>query len=223
MSLEEFSDFFFAATIVDWAKVKVRQAKLARLMNRARKVRVTAPGTDLEFSIAGMKAINCCGERNIPDGEVFTAPVKDSVEGTITYNVPSIYQGKEFLGASLTFAAGKIVEAKCGDLTKALNEVFDTDPGARYVGEFSIGTNYAISQPMRNILFDEKIGGSMHFTPGQAYEEADNGNRSAVHWDLVLDLRPGGRIEFDGAPVLVDGRFVHKDLLDLNPKKVRRT
>ena len=222
MSLEEFADFFFKATIADWAAVKKRQQKLVGLMNRARQVKVTAPGTELSFSIAGMKAINCCGERNIPDGEVYTAPVKNSVEGSITYNVPSVYQGKEFLGVRLEFEKGRIVKAECGDLTRDLNQVFDTDAGARYVGEFAIGTNYAISQPMRNILFDEKIGGSMHFTPGMAYEDADNGNRSAVHWDLVLDLRPGGRIEFDGKPILVDGRFVHRDLLDLNPPKPRR-
>ena len=219
MSLEEFSDFFFTSTLADWKKVGQRQAKLVRLMNRADKVEVKAPGTDLTFSIKGFKSVNCCGERNIPDGEVFTAPVKDSVEGTITYNVPSVYQGKEFNHVELTFKKGKIVKARCGELTRDLNRVFDTDLGARYIGEFAIGTNYAISQPMRNILFDEKMGGTMHFTPGMAYEECDNGNRSAVHWDLVLDLRPGGEIKFDGKPIMKNGRFVHNDLLALNPSK----
>ncbi len=222
MSREEFEDFYFGATIYDYAALKRRQAKLAKLMERTRDVRILASDTDLTFSIAGMPAISCFGDRNIPDGEVFTAPVRDSVNGHIKYNAPSIYQGKEFDGVYFEFKAGKIVKAECGPMTKALNEVLDTDEGARYIGEWSIGTNPNIRKPMRNILFDEKIFGSIHLTPGRAYDECDNGNRSAVHWDLVKILVGDGEIIFDGKTIQKNGVFVHKDLLDLNPPKERK-
>jgi len=221
MSLEEFEDFFFAACIADWREVARQQQKLAGLMKRARQVHVKASDTDLRFSIEGMNAVNCCGERNIPDGEVYTAPVKDSVEGYITYNTPSIYQGKEFNGIRLEFEKGRIVRAAAPANEKELNRIFDTDRGARYVGEFAIGTNYNITKPMRNILFDEKIGGSMHFTPGMAYEDCDNGNRSAIHWDLVKILKGDGEIYFDGKLIHKDGLFVHPRLLGLNPPKAK--
>ncbi|MDP8223025.1 MAG: aminopeptidase [Candidatus Lernaella stagnicola] len=218
MSLEEFTDFFFRCTVYDYAALKKRQQKLVRLMVKTDQVHITASDTDLRFSIKGLPAINCAGEMNIPDGEVFTAPVRDSVEGHVTYNTPSIYMGKEFNGVRLDFEKGQIVSADCssGD-PKNLNEIFDTDPGARYVGEFAIGTNTGITQPMRNILFDEKIYGSFHFTPGMAYGECNNGNQSAIHWDLVKIMTGDGEIRFDGKVIMKDGVFVHPQLLDLNP------
>ena len=174
-------------------------------------VRIIGPlDTDLQFSIKGIPAIQCDGDRNIPDGEVFTAPVRDSVNGVIHFNAGTIYQGKLFDDIRLVFKDGKIVEATGSD-TKALNEILDTDEGARYVGEFSLGFNPYIKKAMRDILFDEKICGSIHFTPGQAYDEADNGNRSKIHWDMVLiqtEEFGGGEIWFDDELIRKDGRFV---------------
>ena len=219
MSLEEYEDYLFAACCMDWRAESRKQEKLKRLMGRTDRVRITASDTDLSFNIKGMPAIKCDGRMNIPDGEVFTAPVKDSVEGHITYNCPTLYQGKEFNGIRLEFAHGKVVKATAaGGMSDALNRILDTDAGARYVGEFAIGVNPAITVPMRNILFDEKISGSIHFTPGQCYDECDNGNRSAVHWDMVKLLRGDGGIWFDDELIQKEGRFVHKDLLELNPR-----
>ena len=182
-----------------------------------KKVRITAPDTDLRFSIDGLPGIKCDGRLNMPDGEVFTAPVKNSVQGHISYNCPSIYQGREYNGVRFEFADGKIIKATAeGGMNKALNKILDADEGARYIGEFAIGVNPGIRQPMRNILFDEKIFGSIHFTPGQAYDECDNGNRSSVHWDLVRILADG-EILFDDVLIQKKGRFVHKELLELNP------
>lgn len=221
MSLEEFYNFFFECTIFDYAGLKQKQAKLVRLMNRTKTVQLKASDTDLTFSMKGMKSISCHGDKNIPDGEVYSVPVRDSVEGYITYNTPSIYMGREFNNIRLEFAKGKIVKANAGAQTAALNKILDTDEGARYIGEFALGTNAAIQQPMRNILFDEKIFGSIHLTPGQAYEDCDNGNRSAIHWDLVKILRGDGEIIFDGKTIQKDGVFVHPDLKALNPKGVK--
>jgi aminopeptidase len=218
MSLEEFTDFFFRCTNYDYAALKKRQAKLTRMMAHADKVHIRASDTDLRFSIKGLPAISCHGTMNIPDGEVFTAPVRDSVEGYLTYNTPSVYMGKEFNQVRLEFEKGRIVKATCQGDVKALNAVFDTDAGARYVGEFAIGTNTEITEPMRNALFDEKIFGSFHFTPGMAYGECNNGNQSAIHWDLVKLLHGDGEIYFDGKLVMKDGFFAHRDLLDMNPK-----
>jgi aminopeptidase len=217
MSLEEYEDFLFSACCVDWNKESKKQDKLKKMMDMAKSVRILAPDTDLRFSIKGLPGIKCDGRYNMPDGEVFTAPVRDSVQGHITYNCPSIYQGKEYNGVRFDFKDGRIIKAHAeGGLTSALNKVLDTDEGARYIGEFSLGINPGIRQPMRNILFDEKIFGSIHFTPGQAYDECDNGNRSAVHWDLVRILGDG-EIWFDDVLIQKNGRFVHKDLLVLNP------
>jgi len=217
MSLEEYEDYVLSSCCIDWNTESKKQEKLKKLMDRAATVRIKASDTDLSFSIKGLNGIKCDGRFNIPDGEVFTAPVKDSVEGHITYNCPSIYQGKEFNGVSFEFAAGKIVKAEAGAMTAELNKILDTDEGARYIGEFAVGVNPGIRRPMRNILFDEKIFGSIHFTPGQCYDECDNGNRSAVHWDLVKLLEGDGEIWFDSLLIQKDGRFVHKDLLKLNP------
>src|SRR5436190_14404962 len=187
-------------------------------MERTDRVEITGPATDLRFSIKKIPAVICGGDRNIPDGEVFTAPVRDSVNGFVTFNAPTIYQGTSFDGIRLEFENGKIVKATC-DETKKLNDVLDSDSGARYVGEFSLGFNPYILRPIRDILFDEKIAGSFHFTPGQAYEEADNGNRSQVHWDMVNIQRPeygGGEILFDGKLIRRDGEFLSKPLRSLN-------
>lgn len=217
MSLDEYEDYLFSACCIDWNAESKKQDRLKRFLDKTKEVRIVAPDTDLRFSIEGLPGIKCDGRLNMPDGEVFTAPVRDSVQGHITYNCPSIYQGKEFNGVRFEFKDGRIVKATAdAGMTGALNKILDTDEGARYIGEFSLGINPGIRRPMRNILFDEKIFGSIHFTPGQAYEECDNGNRSAVHWDLVRILADG-EIRFDGVLIQKQGKFVHKDLLELNP------
>jgi len=218
MSTEAFEDFFFDVCTLDYRKLQPGMKALKGLMERTDRVQIKGPGTDLNFSIKGIPAVICGGDRNIPDGEVFTAPVKDSVEGRLTFNAPSIYQGTAFDGIQLDFKRGKIVEASSNE-TKKLNKILDSDAGARYIGEFSLGFNPRVFQPMRDILFDEKIAGSFHFTPGQAYEEADNGNRSQVHWDMVSIQRPdygGGEIYFDGKLIRKNGEFLPKQLRSLN-------
>ncbi|CAM3952612.1 aminopeptidase [Paenibacillus alkaliterrae] len=218
MSTEAFEDFYFDVCNLDYAKMDNAMDPLQALMNRTDRVRIVSPGTDLRFSIKGIGSKKCSGHRNIPDGEVFTAPVRDSVQGTITYNAPSVYSGVTFQNISFTFENGKIVKAESND-TARLNEILDMDEGSRYIGEFAIGFNPHILHPMNDILFDEKIAGSLHFTPGQAYEETDNGNRSSVHWDLVLIQRPeygGGEIYFDDVLIRKDGQFVLPELEGLN-------
>jgi aminopeptidase len=223
MSTRRFEDFYFQVCNLDYAKMSKAMDPLQDLMNRTDKVRITGPGTDLTFSIKGIGSVKCCGRRNIPDGEVYSAPVRDSVNGTISYNTPSVYSGYTFEHITFRFEKGKIVEATSND-TKRLNEVLDTDEGARYIGEFSLGFNPYILYPMKDTLFDEKIDGSLHFTPGQAYEAADNGNRSSIHWDLVLIQRPefgGGEIYFDDVLIRKDGRFVIPELSPLNPEHLK--
>jgi aminopeptidase len=220
MSTEAFEDFYFDVCTLDYRKLLPGMKALKRLMEKTDRVQIKGPGTDLRFSIKGIPAVICGGDRNIPDGEVFTSPVKDSVEGHVTFNAPSIYQGIAFDGIRLEFKSGKIVDATSNE-TKKLNKMLDSDPGARYIGEFSLGFNPRVFQPMRDILFDEKIAGSFHFTPGQAYEEADNGNRSQVHWDMVNIQRPdygGGEIYFDGKLLRKDGKFLPNQLHSLNWK-----
>jgi aminopeptidase len=219
MSTEAFEDLFFDVCTMDYRKLARAMAPLQKRMQKANRIHLKGPGTDLTFSIKGLPAIPCKGDRNIPDGEVFSCPVKDSVNGRITYNAPSLYAGTKFENVSLEFKNGKIIKATSSN-TKRLNEILDTDAGARYVGEFSLGLNPHIMNPMCDILFDEKIAGSLHFTPGQAYEKCDNGNRSAVHWDLVLIQRKewgGGEVWFDGELIRKDGLFVPRDLKPLNP------
>jgi len=218
MSTEAFEDFYFDVCTLDYRKLQPGMKSLKRLMEKTNRVEIKGPATDLSFSIKGIPAVICGGDRNIPDGEVFTAPLKDSVEGQVTFNAPSIYQGTAFDGVRLEFKRGKIVDASSNE-TEKLNKILDSDPGARYIGEFSLGFNPRVFQPMRDILFDEKIAGSFHFTPGQAYEEADNGNRSQVHWDMVSIQRPdygGGEIYFDGKLVRKNGEFLPKQLRSLN-------
>lgn len=223
MSTEAFEDFFFKVCTLDYRRLQPGMKALKALMEKTDKVQIKGPGTDLRFSIKGISAIICGGDRNIPDGEVFTCPVKDSVQGHVTFNAPSIYQSTPFDNIRLDFRDGKIVEATSNQ-TKKLNAVLDSDAGARYIGEFSLGCNPHIMHPMRDILFDEKIAGSFHFTPGQAYQEADNGNRSQVHWDMVSIQRKdygGGEIYFDGKLVRRDGEFLPRALRSLNWKNFK--
>ncbi len=223
MSTEAFEDYFFDVCTLDYRRMAAAMAPLRERMMRTDRVRILGPGTDLHFSIKGIPAIACGGERNIPDGEVFTAPVRDSAEGHITFNARALYLGTPFEGVRLEFAAGKIVRATA-ERTDRLNAILDTDAGARHLGEFSLAFHPGILHPMGDALFDEKVAGSLHLTPGNAYEEADNGNRSAVHWDLVLIQRPeygGGDVYFDGELVRKDGRFVAPDLEGLNPERLR--
>jgi len=224
MSTEAFEDFYFDVCTLDYRKLQPGMKALKRLMEKIDRVEIKGPGTDLWFSIKGIPAVICGGDRNIPDGEVFSCPVKDSVQGHVTFNAPSIYQGIGFDGIRLEFKDGKIVDATSNE-TKKLNKILDSDPGARYIGEFSLGFNPRVLQPMRDILFDEKIAGSFHFTPGQAYDEADNGNRSQVHWDMVSIQRPeygGGEIYFDGKLIRRDGEFLPKQLRSLNRNPFRK-
>ncbi|BBU40534.1 aminopeptidase [Aeribacillus pallidus] len=223
MSTEAFEDFYFNVCTLDYEKMDKAMDALVELMNKTDKVHIKGPGTDLTFSIKDIPAIKCAGRMNIPDGEVFTAPVKNSVNGTITFNTTSPYQGFTFENVRLTFKDGKIIDASAND-TKRLNSILDTDEGARYIGEFAIGVNPYILHPMQDILFDEKIAGSFHFTPGQCYDEAYNGNHSNIHWDLVVIQRPeygGGEIYFDDVLIRKDGLFVIPELEQLNPENLK--
>jgi len=224
VSTDEFENFYFDVCTLDYKKMDKAMDALKNLMDQTNKVRLVSPGTDLNFSMKNLGSIKCSASRNIPDGEVYSAPVKDSVNGVITYNATTLYNGTTFDNIRLVFENGKIIEATGSD-TKKLNEILDTDQGSRYVGEFAIGVNPFILHPMKDILFDEKIAGSIHFTPGQAYEGiADNGNRSAVHWDMVLIQRPeygGGEIYFDDVLVRKDGLFVLPELQALNPDNLK--
>ena len=223
MSTEAFENLYFDVCTMDYPRMARAMAPLEKRMKRADRVHLKAPGTDLTFSIKGIGAQMCKGDRNIPDGEVFSCPVKNSVNGAIRFNTPTIYAGTKFENVRLEFKDGKIIDASANN-PKRLNEILDTDAGARYVGEFSLGFNPYILNPMCDILFDEKIAGSLHFTPGQAYDECDNGNRSAVHWDMVLIQRPewgGGEVWFDGELIRKDGIFLPKDLKPLNPKNLK--
>src|SRR4029434_1243295 len=222
MSTEAFEDFFFEVCTLDYRKLRPGMNALKKLMERTDDVKIVGPGTDLRFSIKKIPAVICGGDRNIPDGEVFTAPVRDSVNGVVSFNAPTIYQGTSFDNIRLEFEKGKVVKATSNQ-TKKLNDILDADVGARYIGEFSLGFNPHILHPMRDILFDEKIAGSFHFTPGQAYETADNGNRSQVHWDMVSIQRReygGGKIYFDDKLIRKNGEFVVSSLQSLNRSRL---
>jgi aminopeptidase len=220
MSTEAFENFYFDVCTLDYSRMVPGMKALKALMDKTDRVHIEGPGTDLRFSIKDIPAVTCGGSHNIPDGEVFTAPVKTSVEGHVTYNAPSIYQGTAFDNVRLEFKAGKIVGATANN-TEKLNAILDSDAGARFIGEFAIAFNPHILSPMRDILFDEKISGSFHFTPGQCYEQTENGNRSQVHWDMVNIQRSdwgGGTIRFDGKVIRQDGVFLPKSLQALNPE-----
>ena len=219
MTSTEFMEFALRVMTVNYKSMSELIKPLKKLMDKTDKVRIVSPGTDITFSIKGMSSIPCVGEMNIPDGELYSAPVKNSVNGTITYNTPSPYQGRVYNHVSLEFKDGKIINATCDDDNEKLNEIFNTDEGARYVGEFSLGFNPEILYPMGDILYDEKILGSIHFTPGQAYKDCYNGNDSGIHWDMVLIQRKdygGGEIYFDDVLIRKDGMFVLEELKPLN-------
>jgi len=209
-SQETFEDFYYDVCCADYAKMSKAMDGLVKLMEKTDKVHIKGPGTDLTFSIKDIPIIKCDGIRNIPDGEVYTAPVRESINGTITYNTPSLKDGMVFNNIHFKFENGKIVEASCDGNNEKLNQILDTDAGARYIGEFAIGLNPFILKPMKDTLFDEKIAGSFHLTPGQCYDIAPNGNDSAIHWDLVLIQRNdygGGEIWFDDKLIRKDGIF----------------
>jgi aminopeptidase len=223
MSTEAFENHYFDVCTLDYRRMARAMEPLHRRMKRADKVHIKGPGTNLSFSIKGIGAQMCKGDRNIPDGEVFSCPVRDSINGHIQFNTPTLYSGTKFENVRLEFQEGRVVKATSSN-TRRLNEILDTDAGARYTGEFSLGFNPYILNPMCDILFDEKIAGSLHLTPGQAYETCDNGNRSAVHWDMVLIQRPawgGGEVWFDGELIRKNGMFVPRDLRPLNPANLK--
>lgn len=224
MSTEAFEDYFYKVCTLDYAKMSKAMDSLVKLMNKTDKVRIIGKGTDLSFSIKNIPAVKCDGERNIPDGEVYTAPERNSVNGILTYNTPSLYHdGFTYENICFEFKNGKIIKATAND-TKRINKILDTDKGARYIGEFSLGVNPYILQPMKDTLFDEKIMGSFHFTPGKCYDEAYNGNNSSIHWDLVCiqtQKYGGGEIYFDKKLIRKDGQFVTDSLKCLNPENLK--
>jgi len=214
-SQEKFEEFYYNVCNLNYARMSKAMNPLVRILEKTDKVRIVGPDTDLSFSIKGIPVVKCDGTRNIPDGEVYTAPVRNSVNGHITYNTPSLHDGVTFNKIRFGFRKGKIIDASCEGYTDKLNEILDTDKGARYIGEFAIGVNPYIKHPMKDTLFDEKIAGSFHFTPGQCYDEAPNGNQSAIHWDLVMIQRTdygGGEIYFDDKLFRKNGVFVDKKL-----------
>ncbi len=219
MPTAEFQEHFFKVCSLDYAALSKRMDPLKSLMEKTDRVRILGPGTDLSFSIRDIPVVKCSGEMNLPDGEIYTAPVRDSIEGEILFNTPSVYQGELFEGMRLKFSKGKILEASCTGKTERMNELIFSDEGSCYTGEFALGVNPQILHPMRDTLFDEKIYGSFHLTPGNAYDDADNGNRSSIHWDMIKIQRPeygGGEIWFDGLLVRKDGEFIPDELLGLN-------
>ncbi|NLP11998.1 aminopeptidase [bacterium] len=222
MSTEAFERFYFDVCTLDYGRMARAMKNLAALMRRTDRVRITGPGTELSFSIKNIPVIPCSGSHNLPDGEIFTAPVRDSVNGRVRFTAPTIYQSVVHENVELVFRNGKIIRAK-SDKREILNAVLDTDEGSRYIGEFALGVNPHITRPMLDILFDEKISGSFHFTPGNSYDNASNGNRSQVHWDMVCIQTPeygGGEIYFDDRLIRKDGLFVPRELQQLNPQNL---
>jgi len=223
MKISEFRDYAFDAMTIDYSKYEEMIKPLKSLIEKTDNVRITGKDTDLTFSIKDISVIPCLGEKNIPDGEIYTAPIKTSVNGYITYNTASSYNGKVYNNVRLEFEEGKIINATCDNENdnKSLNEIFDTDEGSRYIGEFAIGFNEKVTMPIGDTLYDEKICGSIHFTPGTCYRDADNGNKSSIHWDMVFIQREdfgGGEIYFDDVLVRKDGLFVIEELKQINPK-----
>ena len=219
MEYKDFYEYALDVMTFNYEQMEKDIKPLKELMEKTNIVRVTGKDTDITFSIKDIPVIPCTGKMNIPDGEIFTAPIKKSVNGVITYNTPSPYDGNVFHNVRLEFKDGKIIKASCDEDNEKLNEIFDRDEGARYIGEFSLGLNPKIRNPIGDILFDEKIIGSIHFTPGKAYDEADNGNSSMIHWDMVLIQREewgGGNIYFDDVLIRENGKFVLDSLRHLN-------
>ena len=224
MATPAFEKFFFDVCTLDYSKMERACAPLKDLMDKTDQVHLLGPGTELTFSIKGIGAVPCTGKRNIPDGECFSCPIKDSVSGTVQYNTVSLYQGTEFKDVRYVVKNGKIVDAAAGPNTEKINDILDTDEGGRYFGEWSLGFNPYVLHPMKDTLFDEKIAGSFHLTPGNAYEGAGgNGNKSAIHWDKVVIQREdygGGEVWFDGKLIRKDGIFVLPELAGLNPDRL---
>jgi aminopeptidase len=218
MSLAEYEDFVFSAGLIDkpdpvaaWKQVSKRQQKLVDHLNGKSDLHVIAAnGTDVRMSVAGRRWINCDGHENFPDGEVFSGPVLDSVNGRIHFSFPAVHHGREVQDVKLTFRDGKVVDASASKGEDFLISMLDMDGGSRFLGECAIGTNYDITRYTRNTLFDEKIGGTCHFALGAGYPESGNTNQSGLHWDMVVDLRPGGFIEIDGEKINVDGQFTRE-------------
>lgn len=210
LSLEEFSDFVYNATNIDYKEMSRKQNKLKKILDKGKEVRIIAKDTDLRFSINGRQAIKCAGERNIPDGEVFMAPVDDSAEGYIKYTYPAIKGGREVDGIYLEFKKGRVVKATAEKNEDYLKQMIDTDKGSRYLGEFGIGMNFNIKKFIKQILFDEKIGGTIHLALGMAYKEGGGKNESALHWDMIKDLRKGGAFYIDGKCIQKNGKFTFK-------------
>ncbi|UCF33914.1 MAG: aminopeptidase, partial [Phycisphaerales bacterium] len=202
-----------------WQKIGVAQQRVCDFLEKAREIRFIAPGTDLRCGIAGRKWINCDGRNNFPDGEVFTAPIEDATEGEVHYSYPAVFQGQEVQDVRLRFRAGKVVDATAAKGEPFLHEMLEQDKGAKILGEIAIGTNYAIKQYTKNTLFDEKIGGTFHAALGAAYPESGGKNKSALHWDMVCNLRTSGRIEVDGKEILKNGRFLNANW----PKPIGRS
>ena len=222
MSSEKFAEFFFNVCTLDYAKLNEKMTPLKELMEKTDKVRIVTPTTDISFSIKGMPAIKCSGECNIPDGEVYTAPLKDSINGTIVFNVPAVNGGVEFNNIKLTFENGKIVDFDCNDKER-FREVLDTDDGSRYMGEFAFGLNPYCVTPVKDILFDEKMSSSIHMAIGSSYDDCFNGNKSAIHLDLIQSHLPslgGGEIYFDNELIYKDGKFLLPNLVALNSENL---
>ncbi len=224
MPTDEFENYYYRVTSgVDYERMSAAMDPAKEFLDRCDRISILGPGTDLHFTVKGMGSVKCEGRRNIPDGEIYTAPHKESVEGVITYNTPSTCQGVRYSNIRFEFARGKIISAVSNE-TKRMNALLDTDEGARYIGEFALGCNPGITRPMDETLFDEKIMGSFHLTPGAAYALCDNTNRSSLHWDLVSIQTPeygGGEIWIDGQLIRQDGLFVHEAFLGLNPDRLR--
>lgn len=223
MSLEEFTEFFYNVCTIDYDKMEKSMEPLKQLLSKTKTVHIIGPNTDLKFSVEGIEAEKYYGTHNIPDGEVASCPTKYSANGYIQYNTETIYNGVTFNNIYFELKDGKIIKAEAGEKTKELNEILDTDEGARYIGEFALGVNPYIKNTMGDTLFDEKVSGSFHFTPGTALEESDNGNRSSIHWDIVCIQTPefgGGEIYFDDVLIRKDGRFILKELQGLNPENL---
>ncbi len=222
---EVFEDFYFDVCNVNYARMSKAMDPLVSLLERTDKVHIKDSDTDLTFSIKGIKVKKCDGHHNIPDGEVYTAPVRESINGYIKYNTPSLYEGTVFEGIRFEFENGRIVKATADNDEDKVNKILDTDDNARYVGEFAIGVNPMVREPMKDTLFDEKIGGSFHLTPGCCYDEAPNGNRSAIHWDLIRmqdSSHGGGEMYFDGVLIRKDGEFVPDELKGLFTEEALR-
>ncbi len=215
MSLADYEDFYFGACLATggdpltaWEKASAETERLAEWIEGHEEVRVTAPGTDITLGISGRKFIPCDGRHNMPDGEFFTGPVEDSVQGEVTFHLPAVIGGREVSGVRLRFEAGRVVDASAERGEEFLVKLLDTDPGARRLGELGIGTNYGIDRGTREVLLDEKIGGTVHMAVGRSYPESGGENESSVHTDLVCDLRLGGKLEVDGTVMQEDGKFV---------------